>query len=224
MASPSSLALPASPRSELHRHAHALRRRGMVPGVLYGHNVSPQALSVEARTLQRVWRAAGSSNLVDLTVEGGRARKVLIRELQVDPRTANLVHVDLFAVNLREKLTVDVPVVPVGESPAVAVEKVGVLQQLLTTLKVECLPGDIPAQLTVDVSGLAAVDDGIHISEIELPQGVVLAPGVNAEELAVKVAPVRVAVEEEEEAAPEEAAAEEGAEAEAGPEASGSEE
>lgn len=219
MASSTALALPASPRTELHRHAHALRRRGLVPGVLYGHNVAPQTVSVEARTLQRVWKAAGSSNLIDLTLDGGRARKVLIRELQVDPRTADLVHVDLFAVNLREKLTVDVPVVPVGESPAVAVEKVGVLQQILTTLKVECLPGDIPAQLTVDVSGLGAVDDGVHIGEVPLPSGVALASGVNPDELILKVSPVRVAVEEAE-AAPEEAAAEEGAAAEAGPEAS----
>lgn len=224
MASPTALALSASPRSELHRHAHALRRRGFVPGVLYGHNVTPLTLSVEARTLRRVWKAAGLSNLIDLEVDGGRPRKVLIRELQVDPRTADLVHVDLFAVNLREKLTVDVPVIPVGESPAVAVEKVGVLQQLLTTVRVECLPSDIPAQLTVDVSGLLAVDDGIHISEIELPAGVALATAVNPDELVVKVAPVRVVVEEEVGAAPEEAAAEEGAEAETGPEAGASQE
>lgn len=224
MSAPATLALAAEPRSERGRHVHALRRRGRVPGVLYGHNVQPQTLEVDARTLQRVWRSAGSSHLVDLTLNGGRARKVLIRELQIDPRTAGLVHVDLFAVNLREKLTVDVPVVPLGESPAIEVEKVGVLQQILTTIKVECLPGDIPAQLTVDISGLVSVDDGIHISEVELPQGVTLAPGVNAEELVLKVAPVRVAIEEEEEAAAEEGeeegAAEEGATAEASPEAS----
>ncbi|HEX6538985.1 MAG TPA: 50S ribosomal protein L25 [Candidatus Dormibacteraeota bacterium] len=219
MAAPTALTLSAKPRTELHRHAHALRRRGLVPGVLYGHNVEPQTLEVDARTLERVWRSAGRSHLVDLTLDGGRPRKVLIRELQVDPRSAGLVHVDLFAVNLREKLTVDVPVVPTGESPAVAVEKVGVLQQILTTIKVECLPGDIPAQLTADISGLLAVDDGIHISDLELPQGVALAPGVNADELVLKVAPVRVAIEEEEAEAPE-GEAEEGAVAEGEPEAS----
>jgi large subunit ribosomal protein L25 len=222
MTAPAALALAAEPRSQRGRHVHALRRRGRVPGVLYGHNVTPQALDVDARTLQRVWRSAGSSHLVDLSLDGGRARKVLIRELQVDPRTASLVHVDLFAVNLREKLTVDVPVIAIGESPAVTVEKVGVLQQILNTLKVECLPGDIPAQLTVDISELVAVDDGIHISEVELPQGVTLATGVNPEELVLKVAPVRVAVEEEEEAAAAEEEAEEGA-AEEGAAASGPE-
>ena len=221
MASP--LALPAAPRSEHGRHAHVLRRHGRVPAVLYGHNVQPQSLSVDARTLQRVWKSAGRSHLVDLTLDGGRPRKVLIRELQINPRTADLVHVDLFAVNLREKLTVDVPVVAVGESPAVAVEKLGVLQQILNTIKVECLPSDIPAQLSVDVSGLLAVDDGVHVGQVPLPEGVALASGVNPDELVLKVAPVRV-VSEEPEAAPEEGAAEEGAAAEAGSEASAREE
>lgn len=219
---PTSLALPAAPRAEHGRHNDVLRRQGRVPAVLYGHNVQPQALSVDARTLRRVWRAAGQSNLVDLTLDGGRPRKVLIRELQINPRTTDLVHVDLFAVNLLEKLTVDVPLVPVGESPAVTVDRLGVLQQILTTLKVECLPGDIPAQLSVDVSGLLAVDDGVHVSEVPLPHGVTLASGVNADELVLKIAPLRVAAEEAE-GAGEEGAAEEGAAAEAGSEASSQE-
>lgn len=217
----SSLALPAAPRTEHGRHAALLRRQGRVPAVLYGHNVQPQALSVDARTLHRIWRSAGHSHLVDLTLDGGRPRKVLIRELQINPRTADLVHVDLFAVNLREKLTVDVPLVPVGESPAVSVEKAGVLQQILTTLKVECLPSDIPAQLTVDISGLLAVDEGVHVSEVPLPQGVALAPGVSPDELVLKIAPVRVAAEEPEAA---EEGAEEGAAAEEDSEASAQEE
>lgn len=219
---PSSLALPAAPRTEHGRHAELLRRQGRVPAVLYGHNVQPQALSVDARTLRRVWRAAGQSNLVDLTLDGGRPRKVLIRELQINPRTTDLVHVDLFAVNLLEKLTVDVPLVPVGESPAVTVDRLGVLQQILTTLKVECLPGDIPAQLSVDISGLLAVDDGVHVSEVPLPQGVTLASGVNPDELVLKIAPLRVAAEEAE--AGEEGAVEEGAAAEGSTEASAQEE
>jgi large subunit ribosomal protein L25 len=184
----SALELPATPRSETGRHVHALRRHGQIPAVLYGHNTAPLILKVETKTLQKVWHRAGHSRLVDLTLEGARPRKVLIRELQVDPRSAGLLHVDLFAVNLQEKLTVDVPVVAVGEAPAVTELKVGVLQQILNTLKVECLPGDIPAQLNVDVSGLAEIDDGIHIRDIALPAGVSLAHGIDPEELVLKSA------------------------------------
>ena len=216
------LALAATSRTEKGRHVHALRRRGMVPAVLYGHRVEPTSLAIEERGLQRVWHRAGRSHLVDLTLDGGQARKVLIRELQVDPRSANVLHVDLFAVNLREKLTVDVPLIPVGESPVVSEEKIGVLQQIVNAVKVECLPTDIPAQLTVDISGLVAIDEGVHLRDVPLPEGVTLAHGLDPDELVVKVAPIRVAVEEEEAAEEAEAAEEgaaEGGEASAGEEA-----
>jgi large subunit ribosomal protein L25 len=197
------LELSASHRTETGRHVHAVRRRGEVPAVLYGHNVEPMPLSIEARSLQRVWHHAGHSHLVDLALEGGRARKVLIRELQVNPRTTQLMHVDLFAVNLREKLTVEIPLIPIGESPAVTELKLGVLQQIITSIKVECMPGDIPAQLNVDISGLVDIDQGIRLAEVPLPERVALATGVDPDELVLKVAQVRVAVEAEEaEAAP----------------------
>jgi large subunit ribosomal protein L25 len=206
-----SLELNASIRSETGRHVHAVRRRGEVPAVLYGHNVEPQALAIDARNLQRVWRRAGHSNLVDLALDGGRARKVLIRELQVNPRNAELMHVDLFAVNLREKLVVEIPLVPVGESPAVTEFKLGVLQQVITAVKVECMPGDIPSQLSVDISGLTEVDQGIRLAEVPLPDRVSLATGVDPDELVLKVAQVRVAAEAEEvEAEPAEAEGEAG--------------
>jgi large subunit ribosomal protein L25 len=207
-----SLELSATVRSETGRHVHAVRRRGDVPAVLYGHNVEPQALSIDARSLKRVWHQAGHSHLVDLTLAGGRVRKVLIRELQVSPRTTELVHVDLFAVNLREKLTVEIPLIPIGESPAVSEFKLGVLQQIITSVNVECLPGDIPALLNVDISGLVEVDQGIRLGEVPLPERVTLATGVDPDELVLKVAQVRVSAEAEEAEVAAETEAAEGAE------------
>src|ERR1700674_4961273 len=144
------LELSASRRTVTGKHVHALRREGLIPAVLYGHNVEPVALSIDGRRLQKVWHRAGHSHLVDLLLDGGRPRKVLIRELQV---------------------------IPVGEAPAVSEQKIGVLQQIMATVKVECLPGDIPAQLTVDISGLNNIDDGVHLRELPLPDGVTLAHG-----------------------------------------------
>ena len=206
-----SLALRATRRTVTGKHVHALRRGGEVPAILYGHNVEPQALAIETRVLEKVWRRAGRSHLVDLSLDDGRPRKVLIRELQVDHRTLHLLHVDLFAVNLREKLIVEIPIVAVGDAPAVTDLKIGVLQQIMTSVKLECLPGDMPAQLSVDVSGLAAIDDGVHLNQVPLPEGVTLAHGVDPDELVLKIAALRVVEEVEEvEAAPEEAAAAEG--------------
>jgi large subunit ribosomal protein L25 len=204
------LAIVATSRVERGRHVHALRRRGQVPAVLYGHNLEPQAISAEAKLLSKIWRRAGRTHLIDLKVDGARARKVLIRDLQIDPRSALPLHADFFAVNLKEKLTVDIPVVLVGDSVAVSVLKLGQLQQNTTSLRVECLPGNIPGQITVDVSGLEELDQGIHIRDLELPEGVSLGSHVDADELVVKIAALRAApVEPVEAEAAEPAAGEE---------------
>lgn len=214
------LLLEAHRREALGRHARALRRSGEIPAVVYGHNQPPVAIAADAKTLERIWQRAGRTHLVDLTVGGGRARKVLIREVQVNPRTGRPVHVDFFAVNLREKITADVPLIPVGEAPAVVDTKVGVLQQVITSVRIECLPGDIPAQLTVDVSGLTEIDQQVNLGEVVLPAGVAL---VHADlgETVVKIAPMRVRAEEEE--APAAEAAEPAAEGAAAEGAAGAE-
>jgi len=199
------LVLEARPRAERGRHVHALRRSGEVPAVLYGHGREALSIMAHARALEKIWRQAGRSHLIDLRIEGEKPCKVLIREFQIDPRTARPRHADFFAVNLREKLQVDIPVVLAGDAPAV-VESVGQLQQQLMTIKLECLPGDLPAQITVDVSELREVDDAIHISDLALPAGVSLSQHVDTEELVVKIQQLRIAPVEEEEAEAEPAA------------------
>jgi large subunit ribosomal protein L25 len=198
-----SISLTARPRSETGRHVHALRREGAVPAVLYGHKVAPLALAVDAKELERTWHHAGRTHLVDVHVDGQRgAKKALIKDIQLNPKTGRMLHVDLFAVNLREKITSEVPVIVVGESPAVR-DRTGQVQQVISMLRVEALPADLPPQLTVDVSGLTEVDQGINVGDVELPKGVVL---VHTEltETVVKIAAVRVREEEagEAEAAP----------------------
>jgi len=202
-----SLSLSARPRTETGRHARALRRSGLVPAVVYGHHQESLPISADARTLERLWHRAGRSHLVDLAVDGLPTRKVLIRELQTSPRTGRLLHADFFAVNLLEKLVVDIPLVVVGEAPAVTDTKVGQLLQTVNSVKLECLPGDIPAQLTVDVSGLTEVDAHITLGEIELPKGVTLV-SADLDETVVKISPLRVREEEEEPAAAAEGEAE----------------
>jgi len=208
-----SISLTARPRSETGRHVHALRREGAVPAILYGHKISPVSLALDAKELERVWHRAGRTHLVDVKVAGQKAHKALIKDLQFHPRSGHALHVDLFAVNLREKITADVPVIVVGESPAVH-DKLGQVQQVVSSLRVESLPADIPAQITVDVSGLKEVDESILLGQIELPKGVALVHH-DPEEVLVKIAQVRVREEVEVEAP--------AAEAEAGAAAPGEE-
>lgn len=203
-----SLTLSARARTQTGRHAAALRREGLVPAVVYGHQQPSTTITADARELERLFHRAGRSTLVDLVVDGGRPRKVLIREFQVHPRTGRPLHADFFAVNLLEKTVVEVPIVATGDSPAVSIHKTGQLQQAMSSIRVESLPGDIPGQITVDISGLTEVDQSVTVGDLALPQGVSLVHA-DLQEVVLKIAPVRVR-EEVEEAAP-------AAEAEAAP-------
>ncbi len=194
------LTLDVAQRTVVGRGAHRLRQQGLVPAVVYGHQVEALAVEVGERELGRVTHAAGASHLIQLKVKGERRqRPVLIREVQREPRSGRTVHVDFFQVNLKEKLDVTVPVVLTGEAPAVK-QVGGEVLQVLHQLAVNCLPDSIPGEITVDVSGLAEIDDAVRISDLRLPEGVELAAGVDSEEILVKVQQPRLAQEEPEEA------------------------
>lgn len=191
-----SLTLEAAPRSVTGRRVGQLRRKGLVPGVVYGHKVNSVAIEVPVRELSRLVHAVGQSHLLQLKVAGERTlRPVLIKELQINPRTTSAVHVDFFQVNLTEKLNVQVQVVLTGESPAVKFN-VGELLHVVHTLEVSCLPNSIPGEISIDVSGLAEVDDAVRLSDITLPEGVELTTLGDPTEILAKIAPTRVAAEE----------------------------
>ena len=217
------LKLKASKRTVNGRHVRKLRTEGVVPGVVYGHRSESEAVTLDAAEFRRVFARAGRTHLVDLEMDGGRAQKVLIKEVQTHPRFDGAQHVDLFRIDLKEKLQIDVPVTIVGESPAVK-RGDGDLLISLHAVRVECLPSDIPEAIEVDVVGLKEVDDAVRVHDLKFPDGVTILTG--GDEMIVKVQAHRVAEEPVAEAAEgEEAVAEgeEGAEGEAGaaePEAS----
>lgn len=210
------LKLSASAREITGKKSRTLRKDGALPAVVYGHQSKATPIALDAREFQSIYARAGKTHLVDLALDGGRAVKVLVREVQTHPRRLGPVHVDLYRVNLREKLHAEVPIVITGESPAVK-QGDGDLLIALHMVRVESLPADIPESVEVDVSGLAELDSAIRLSEIALPEGVTLLS--DPEELIVKVAAKKVAMEvAAEEAAEAEAAA---AEAEAAAEEAG---
>jgi large subunit ribosomal protein L25 len=206
--------LKVAPRTTVGRHVSGLRRQGLVPGVVYGHSVKPITVEIPSKDFAKMFHRAGRSHLLQLNVQGeGTARPVLIKELQINPRTAEPVHVDFFQVNLLEKLTVQVPVVLVGEAPATKFNA-GELLHLIHQLEVSCLPNAIPGEIDIDISGLAEIDDAVRISEIQLPEGVELAAALDPEEVIAKIAAPRVQEEEEVVAVEGEEGAEEPAEGE----------
>lgn len=205
------LKLKASKRTVSGRHVRKLRTEGVVPAVVYGHRTDAEAVSLDGAEFRRVYAKAGRTHLVDLVLDGDRAQKVLIKEVQHHPRFDGPQHVDLFRIDLKEKLQIDVPVTVVGESEPVKRGDADLLISL-HAIRVECLPSDIPEAIEVDVSGLLEIDDAIRVHDLKLPEAVTVLSG--EDEMIVKVQAHRVTEEPVAEAEGEEAAAEgeEGAE------------
>jgi large subunit ribosomal protein L25 len=151
-----------------------LRNKGVVPVHLFGHNVESLSLQGDAAVLQKVLSQAGRTRLIDLKV--GKSQKnhnVMVREIQKDPIKGSLLHVDFYEVNMDEKIRVEVPIVLIGESPALKVRE-NMLNQNFSSLTIECLPGKMPDRIRVDISSIKEVDQAVHVKDIVLPDVVIM--------------------------------------------------
>jgi large subunit ribosomal protein L25 len=164
------LILMAEPRTVLGKQVKALRRQGLVPGVVYGPAVGNTIqVSVGRRELERFYLAHGHSTLFTLNWDGG-SQQVFIKEVQVEPVRRAPLHVDFFAPNLTRELTARVPVVLHHLDPAAD----GVLTQFLDEVEVRALPATLPHQIDVDISGLHNVHDSVRAGDLTLPESVAL--------------------------------------------------
>ncbi|HVU87201.1 MAG TPA: 50S ribosomal protein L25 [Pirellulales bacterium] len=149
------------------RNNRRLRNAGSVPAVLYGHGEQTLSLKVAADQLSAALRHG--ARVVDL--EGAVKEKAFIRELQWDPFGTHILHIDLTRVSADERLQIEVPVILRGEAPGV--KEGGHLEQSHHTVEIECLAIAIPEKLELRVGELK-LDESLHASNIELPQGVKL--------------------------------------------------
>jgi large subunit ribosomal protein L25 len=148
-----------------------LRVQDRVPGIVYGSGIQPTAISAERIALARVLRG-GANALVDLVgAKELEASPVLVKEVQRDPLSRKHVHFDLYAPDLKARLDVEIPLHYVGTPKGVLLDG-GVLEPLLRTLEVSCMPLAIPEGINVDVSNLA-IGEAIHVRDIQLPPDVV---------------------------------------------------
>ena len=151
--------------------AKRLRRAGVVPAVLYG-GAKPESISVDPKSVLRIIHGhAGSTQLLNLTFEGGAgSRMAIIRDLQFDPVSERLLHVDLQEVTADRAITVRVAVHPVGEAAGVRDQK-GILNVVLHELDVSCLPILIPERIDADVAALM-IGDVLTVGDLRAPEGV----------------------------------------------------
>lgn len=188
-----SIELKAENREQFGRAVKALREKGLIPAELYGHGLKNEHLVVSKKDFIKVFKKAGESTMIDLVV-GGKKHPVMIHDVAVNPVSDEINAIDFYQVRLDEKIQIKVPVVFIGEAPAVK-EKQGVLVKAMNEVKVEALPADIPHTIEVDLAFLTDIGVDLHISDLKLPKSVKV-----LEDATFVVATVTARMTEEEEA------------------------
>jgi large subunit ribosomal protein L25 len=195
--------------------ARSLRRDGRIPAILYGANIDSMPLSVDIHEMELLLnKVSPSQALLDLNIQNGGKSKttVMIKELQLHPVKYKYLHVDFYEVKMDQQISTTIPVATVGT--AKGVEEGGVLQIIRRELEVNCLPGDIPEQIEIDITDLD-VGDSVHVEDIQTGDKLEIPYETNFTILTV----VSPAMEKEEE--PEAEEGEEGEEAAGGEESAG---
>ena len=186
--------LAAEHRTVTGKAVHRLRKAGSLPAVVYGQGGESDNVTIDAHEFELLRKHSGPNTLVDLAVDGKKARPVLINQVQVHPVTRRPLHADLFLVRMTEELTVDVPLVATGESLAVA-QLGGTLLHQTETVRVKALPDHLPQSIEYSIEPLVDFDAALHVRDLEVPSDVTLL--TDPEEVIAKVQPPRVEVEEE---------------------------
>jgi large subunit ribosomal protein L25 len=178
--------------------AGRLRTQGIVPAVIYGADQDNYSIQVDSREFGVLLRGTNAKNfLVDLQIEGAKEKTKLamVQDMQQDPLSGKIIHIDFHAVNENQILSATVPLELVGE--AEGVKEGGILDHQLHSIEVHCRPADLPEKLEIDITDLK-MGDAVHISSLALPEGVEI--GLDGDVVIAQVAEPRVATAEEEEA------------------------
>ncbi len=187
--------------------ARKVRREGLIPAVVYGHGEEAVSICIEEKAFRSAMQSvAGENVIVDLELDGEGMKQTIIKEIQVDPVTQNILHVDFQHVHKGEEVVVEVPIIARGVPQGV--KEGGILDHILRKVEVRCLPSKIPDRFEVDVSDLG-IGDSLHLSVIDFSDGQILADdSISVLSVIAPKAKEEVPVVEEEVEVPEEAEAE----------------
>lgn len=164
------LSLIAKPREVIGKKVKALRKKGLLPGVIYSEGKPADSLEMNLGEFQKVWKEAGESSIIELDMDGQK-KNVLIKDVQTDPIKDTPTHVDFYSVRMDKRIEAMVPLSFAGEAPAVK-NLGGVLVKVIYELEVEALPANLPSELEVNISKLAMFEDRFLVSDLKLPEGV----------------------------------------------------
>ena len=192
--------LEISPREVMGKATKRLRKSGIIPANIFGHQEASQPVQIDAIAFDQLVRAHRATGIIALRQPGnGATQTALIRHVQHDPRSGKIIHIDFFRVSLTERITSKVPLHFVGEAPAVKLEG-GVLLHLMDALDVECEAGDLVQYVEVDVTSLTEIDAILHAGDVKLPTSYTLL--TDPKEGIAKIAATRAEIAEEAAEAP----------------------
>lgn len=180
------MTLTVMPRTLLGKKVKQLRREGTIPGHIFGYQTEPINVAVNNVDLLNTYQEAGDTGLVDLILDS-KTYPVLIQNIQIHPITNQFLNVDFHKVNLKEKVTVSIPVVQIGESPAVT-SNIGVIDQPVNEIEIEALPADLIDEVAFDISKLTDIDQEVFVSDLLVPATVTIL--TEPETLVMKVGPL----------------------------------
>jgi large subunit ribosomal protein L25 len=181
------ISLSAKIRKSLGKKAKILRKKDVLPAVLYGPKIKNLNLEIDLKEFEKIYQEAGESSLVSLNIEGEKQKfLVLIHDIQFDSLTEKPIHIDFYQPSLEEETEVTVPIIFEGEAPAVK-ELGGTLVKNIAEVEVKALPQNLPHEIKLNIDSLKTFKDNIKISDLKIPTGVKILK--DSEEIVVLVSP-----------------------------------
>ncbi|HWS48443.1 MAG TPA: 50S ribosomal protein L25 [Candidatus Methanoperedens sp.] len=162
--------ISAALRTVTGRSVKKLRKSGLTPATIYGNKFEPVSIEISSLELNKLFEHAGESSLVEIIIAQDKY-PVIFKNPQFHPVSGDLIHIDCYKVNLKEKITTTVPVELIGES--LAVKNGNTLMQILDEIEIEALPSDLPEKIEIDISTLVEVDNKIVVSEINIDRNLI---------------------------------------------------
>ena len=162
--------LIAQKRNIFGKSVSRLRKNGLIPAELYGHDIENIHLSLPRKEFSEVFKRAGENEIINLVIDDKKI-PALIHETQVNSLTDEVIHVDLYQIKMTEKITVNVPLEFINDAPAVK-EKDGVLVKAMHEIKIEALPGNLCHSIKVDLSSLDDIGKSIYVNNLFIPSEV----------------------------------------------------
>ncbi len=176
------ITLKAKARKAIGRKVKLLRKEGILPANIYGKKIKSESIQIDLKEFLEVYKKVGDTGLFYIN-----ERPVLVANIQKDPVSDSVLHVDFHQVDLKEKVEAQVPVELVGESPAEK-QSIGTVVQYLKEIEVEALPVDLPDKFEIDISKLAEVDQMVHVKDLKFDKAKIEVK-TGLEEILVKVEP-----------------------------------